>query len=121
MYPINATSHRGFRNASGGAIPATGEVEIAFTDNQIGKCGTAKFVVGPVKRPLLSTGMICDKGHIAIYSSKGAFVVDEAVARPVVEALLPQAKLSFKRNGATNGLYELDAQLATPFTRPVTK
>ena len=90
-------------------------------DNQIGKPGTAKFIVGPVERPLFSTGMICDKGHIALFSSKGAFVVDEALARPIVEKLLPSAKLSFKRNGATNGLYELEGRVATLFTRPVAK
>ena len=116
-----ATMHRGFKNASGGAIPAEGEAEIAFMDSQIGKPGTAKFIVGLVKRPLFSTGMICDKGHIALFSSKGAFVVDETAARPVVQQLLSSAKLSFKRDVSTNGLYELQGEVLPLFTRPVSK
>ena len=120
-HDVKDTKHRGFKNASGGAIPARGEAEVAFMDHQIGKPGTAKFIIGPVKRPLFSTGMICDKGHIALYSSKGAFVVDEAVARPIVQSLVKHAKLSFKRDQSTNGLYELEGSLTTPFHRQVTK
>ena len=120
-HDILPTRHLGFRNASGGSILAEGEVDLKFVDNQIGRTGQSRFVVGPVKRPLFSTGKICDKNHIALYSKKGAIIVDEAVARPIVAQLLPHAKLSFRRDADTNGLYVLDEKLEALFTRPVKK
>ena len=36
-FTVNKTSHRGFKNASGGYILADSEADISFTDNQIGK------------------------------------------------------------------------------------
>ena len=48
-------------------------------------------------------------------------VVSDEVARPVLESLRPMAKLTFKRDTGTNGLYVLEGKLVdpkTPFTRP---
>ncbi len=118
---MHRTSHPGFRNASGGSIPAQGEIDVDFVDTQINKGGNSRFIVGPVKRPLFSTGRICDKQMITIFSSNGCFVVSESDARPIVEQLIPKSKLTFKRDATTNGLYVLDARLATPFPRPVPK
>ena len=116
-HDIRKTSHTGFKNASGGCIPARGEADVHFINNQIEKGGTSRFILGPVKRPLFSTGRICDKNNIALFSSRGAFVVDEATAMPLVQQLLPSAKLSFKRDASTNGLYVLDGRLQAPFPR----
>ena len=100
---------------------------VRFKDNFLGKEASATFIAAPVTRPIFSTGEICDKGNITIHSSRGAFVVSDELARPLVTQLQKHAKLSFTRNGP-GGLYEFDATLMpaqstnnepVPFTRPV--
>ncbi len=90
-----------------------------FRDNASGEDGSADFLVAKVTRPIFSQGAICDKGNITISSSKGAFVVDEALARPVIASLMQHAKLTFSRTGP-GALYELDGTLLPQsFTRQV--
>ena len=73
-----------------------GKCKVRFSDEFAGTMAETTFIVAPVTRPLLSGGDINDKGNITISSAKGAFVVDEAVAREACEALMPHAKLVFK-------------------------
>ena len=77
---------------------------VRFNDNSLGCEGEAEFLVALVTRP------ICDKGNIAIHSSRGAFLVDEKLAMPVVAQLKEHAKLYLCRNGP-GSLYELNASL----------
>ena len=117
--PAEQDHHPGFKAANGSSIPAKGEVSVTYTDNQIDRDAVSTFIVGEtITRPLMSTGAMCDRGNIAIYGSKGAVIVDEAEARPLIAPLLSNAKLSFLRSGP-GGLYELNATLREPgFTRP---
>ncbi len=118
---MQATTHPGFRAANGSSIPAKGKIEVCYTDNQIGKNAVSTFIVGEnISRPLMSTGEICDKGNLAIYSNKGAIIVDEKDARYLVAPLIAKAKLSFRRTGF-GALYEFNATLHPGFTRQVAK
>ena len=64
-------------------------------------------------------GAICDKGNVTISGSKGAFVVNEKLAEPLIASLVQHAKLSFSRAGP-GALYELDGTLLPQgFLRPV--
>ena len=82
-----------------------------FTDESLGTEAAATFIVAnKVTRPILSGGDLNNQGNITISSAKGAFVVDEEIARELCESLLPHSKLSFSRAGPGK-LYELDSYL----------
>ena len=113
--PIQQSDHPGFRGAGGDGILVKGKATVKLRDNVGGREATATFLAAAVTRPILSTGEICDRGNVAIHGAHGAFIVDEIVARPILEQLKPHAKMVFARKGA-GGLYELNANLiAAPF------
>ena len=113
-HTIQPTDHPGFTGAAGETIPADGKVTVAVRDRVIGTEGTLNFTVATqVTRPIIAGGETCDAGHIAIQSATGCFIVDEAIARPMCEALKPHAKLTFSRAKTGSRLYGLDAELKT--------
>ena len=126
-YRLDKSDHPGFRGAGGEEIPVDGKTTVHFRDNATGSNGNADFLIVNVTRPIFSQGAICDKGNITISSSKGVFVIDESIARPVIASLTSHAKITFSRSGP-GALYELDGALMEqpkpeqpqPFTRPVT-
>ena len=88
-----------------------GKTKVHFTDETLNTTADATFIVANrVTRPILSGNELNDLGHITISSSRGAFVVDEEVARTACEALMPHAKLTFSRAGPGR-LYEHESNL----------
>jgi hypothetical protein len=110
-YTLEKSDHPGFAGPSGETIKVDGKARVRFSDELAGSMVEATFIVAPVTRPIMSGGDINDKGHITISSAKGAFVVDESIARGVCEGLMPHAKLVFSRAGPGR-LYEHCGNLA---------
>ena len=110
---MEKTNHPGFTGAGGDGITVTGRTMVTFRDNALRGKNKActEMLLAKVTRPILSQGKMCDAGNIVISSKHGCFVVSEDVARPVVEKLMSHAKMTFKRDASTSGLYELDATI----------
>ena len=110
-YTLDKSDHPGFSGPSGETIKVDGKTRVNFTDETLGTAVAATFIVADqVNRPILSGGDLNDQGYITISSARGAFVVEEKVAREVCEALIPHAKLSFSRAGPGR-LYEHNGNL----------
>jgi hypothetical protein len=110
-YQLENSDHPGFTGPSGEAIKVDGNTRVQFTDEALGKVAEATFIVADkVTRPILSGGDLNDQGNITISSAKGAFVVDEQIARESCLALMQHAKLWFSRAGPGR-LYEHDGNL----------
>ena len=110
-YTLEDSDHPGFTGPSGETIKVDGNTRVQFTDEALGSVAEVTFIVADkVTRPILSGGDLNDQGNITISSAKGAFVVDEEVARQACEALMPHAKLVFSRAGPGR-LYEHDGNL----------
>ena len=95
----------------GETIKVHGKTKVTFTDEILNTTADSTFIVAnKVTRPILSGGELNDSGCITISSSRGAFVVEEGVAREACEALMPYAKLAFTRAGPGR-LYEHQSNL----------
>ncbi len=97
-YKLEKSDHPGFSGPSGETIKVDGKTRVNFTDETLGTAAAAAFIVADrVTRPILSGGDLNDQGNITISSARGAFVVDEELARSACGALMPHAKLLFSR------------------------
>ncbi len=105
-HKLEQSDHPGFSGPSGETIKVDGKAHVEFTDEILNSVAEATFIVAnQVTRPILSGGGINDKGNITTSSTRGAFVVEELVAREACEALMQHAKLAFTRAGPGR-LYE---------------
>ena len=110
-YTLEDSDHPGFSGPSGETIKVDGKSRVQFTDETLGTVGEVTFIVADkVTRPILSGGDLNDQGNITISSARGAFVIDEEIAREACVALMPHAKLAFSRAGPGR-LYEHNGNL----------
>ena len=86
-HKLEDSDHPGFNGPSGETIKVDGKTRVWFTDDIVGGVAEATFIVANhVARPILSGGSLNDQGNITISSARGAFVVEESIAREACEA-----------------------------------
>ena len=102
--PGNATRHQNFIVGDGGILPNQGEKELNLASEQ-GEFGCT-FQIAKVTRPLMSAGLICDKGFRIVMEDTFASVIRKSDGVEVLRFV--------RKHG---GLYLARLRLKAPFGR----